>query len=366
MQLSLKEERTFNFINWNHLAIMLENSKNEGTLTNHSALMEEEMYEATGFHAPSDVPLVMVALLIIVVNGYITLLISGRRDLRTPSNLILASLTISDGLTGLVTVPLVMTCTIIEANDVCISSAVFVRFISILSAVHILLLTLDRYIFIVCANKYYDLVRKNRVFLLLLGIWLMSIIVTAIRLDWAVEADVYGKENNIEKEIELNRKERIFNWFCLVTFFFIPLIITVILDAELLFVLKRQVRKILQNNLLHARQGQTMKTKNRERRAVIVYIIVVVTFVICWLPYFLYDLWQHWGSLPSSVEYLIVYIRIITSLSNPIMYTLSHRTLRRAVIVSLRRTLGLKRHRRFRGTSGGFTAQINRTDTTQM
>ena len=57
---------------------MLEETYNEGTLTNHSDLMgEEDMYENMGFHATSDVPLIMVAILIIVVNGYITILIQA-------------------------------------------------------------------------------------------------------------------------------------------------------------------------------------------------------------------------------------------------------------------------------------------------
>ncbi|KAK3755001.1 hypothetical protein QZH41_001980 [Actinostola sp. cb2023] len=324
-----------------------------------------------GFYAALDIPLISIALLIVAVNGYLTVLISRRRDLRTPSNMILASLTVSDGLTGLVSVPLIVMCMATYSNGICIASAVFIRFISILSAVHILLLTLDRYVFIVYPTKYYDLVRKSRILLVLLGVWLMGVAVTGVRLVWAVEVNVY--EDDLEQLQEINRKENIFNWFCLSAFFIIPLVMTVVLDAELLLVLRRQVRKILQNNVLHARQAQTMRTKYRERRAILVYVVVVVTFVICWLPYFIYDLWQNWG-LPIAVAYLIMFIRIVTSLSNPIMYTLCHRTLRRAVVVSLRKTFGMRKHNRPRamsyqsGQSGqsALTTQLTKTDITQM
>lgn len=319
-----------------------------------------------GFQAEVDIPLISIAFLIVVVNGFITLLISRRRDLRTPSNMILASLTVSDGLTGLISVPLLLICMGTYRNEPCLASAMFIRFISILSAVHILLLTLDRYVFIVHPHKYYDIVRKGRVLLVIIAIWLMAILVTVVRLDWALNTNVF-KESALEDE----RKERIFNWFCLSAFFIIPLFITIVLDAQLLFVLRHQVRKILQNNLIHARQEQSMRTKKRERRAVLVYMVVVVTFIICWLPYFILDLWQRWGSLPPNVEYLIMFIRIVTSLSNPIMYTLSHRTLRRAVVVSLRKTFGQKKHGRPRAMSyqsgqSGLTAQLTKTDTTQM
>lgn len=322
-----------------------------------------------GFHAGIDIPLIAIAFLIVVVNGYLTLLISRRRDLRTPSNTILASLTVSDGLTGLISVPLLLICMATPSNSICIGSALFIKFISILSAVHILLLTLDRYIFIVYPHKYYDIVRKNRILMVIVGVWLMGIVVTLIRLDWAIDNDVFNEPSN-----DFARKERIFNWFCFSVFFSIPLVMTVVLDAQLLFVLRLQVRKILQNNLIHTHQEQSMRTKSRERRAVLVYVVVVVTFIICWLPYFIYDQWQRWGSLPGEVEYLIMFIRIATSLSNPIMYTMSHRTLRRAVVVSLRKTFGMKKYQRPRamsyqsGQSGqsGLTAQLTRTDTTQM
>ncbi|KXJ15875.1 D(4) dopamine receptor [Exaiptasia diaphana] len=325
-----------------------------------------------GFQAEIDIPLVSIAFLIVVVNGYITLLISRRRDLRTPSNMILASLTVSDGLTGLISVPLLLICLSTASNETCMASAMFIRFISILSAVHILLLTLDRYVFIVHPHKYYDIVRKGRVLLVILAVWLMGILVTVIRLDWAI--NVYVFDESLDQEKEIDRKERIFNWFCLSAFFIIPLFITITLDAQLLFVLRHQVRKILQNNLIHARQEQSMRTKKRERRAVLVYVVVVVTFIICWLPYFILDLWQQWAKLSAAVVYLIMFIRVVTSLSNPIMYTLSHRTLRRAVVVSLRKTFGHKKHGRPRamsyqsGQSGqsGLTAQLTKTETTQM
>lgn len=324
--------------------------------------------EQSGFQPAIDIPLIAIAFLIVTANGYLAMLILRRRDLRTPSNIILASLTVSDGLTGLVSVPLVLSCMSTGSNGICIASALFVRFISLLTAVHILLLTVDRYIFIVYPHKYYGVIRKNRTLLVLVCVWLLGILVALVRLEWAIGNNVFSPDN--VKDLE--RKERIYNWFCLSTFFIIPLVLTIILDAQLLYVLKQQVRKILQNNLVHAHQEQSMRTKKRERRAVLVYVVVVVTFIVCWLPYFVYDLWQRWGRLPMEVEYLIMFIRIGTSLGNPMMYTMSHRTLRRAVVVSLRKTFALKKYERPRamsyqsGQSGGLTAQLTKTDTTQM
>ncbi|EDO48142.1 predicted protein, partial [Nematostella vectensis] len=188
----------------------------------------------------------------------------------TSSNTILVSLCASDLLYGLVTVPMQVACAVFMVNDLCIVTDTLVKFISVSTIIHILLITVDRYIFIVYALRYYAIVRKRRVVGTLLGVWSVNAVITLVRLHWALRVD------------------KIFNWFCLITFFFVPLLFTIILDAKLLSVLRTQIRKIVQDNLLHIRKKQIIRTKNRERRAVCVYLVVVTTFILCWLPYFLY------------------------------------------------------------------------------
>ncbi|XP_032221222.1 histamine H2 receptor [Nematostella vectensis] len=326
--------------------------------------------EFGGFHAATDVIFIVAAFLILVVNVFIGILISTRRDLRTSSNIILVSLAMSDGLTGLVAVPLLLTCSITGLNEVCITSAVSLKFVSIVSALHILLMTVDRYLFIVYAHKYYEMVRKGRVCCVLLLVWLMGIGVSLTRLQWVIGMNVWeNKDANCDhqKILEEDRKEKIFNWFCLITFFFVPLLFTIILDAKLLSVLRTQIRKIVQDNLLHIRKKQIIRTKNRERRAVCVYLVVVTTFILCWLPYFLYDLWQQWIVLPVVLEYLIINIRFLTSLSNPVMYIMSQRSLRRAVVTTIYKLLRAKNYKRSHEDQViGLTTLINRTDTTQV
>ena len=95
-----------------------------------------------------------MCLLIVAVNGLVVFLIQKKESLRTLTNMFLASLALSDLMSGLVGIPLLVICLVRDLINVCVSSAIFIRFTAISSVCHVLLIACDRYIFIVHGMQY--------------------------------------------------------------------------------------------------------------------------------------------------------------------------------------------------------------------
>ena len=101
------------------------------------------MYQ--GFFDPkADVPAIVLAVLIVTVNGLVLVLMARKRYLRSITNLLLCGLAVSDLLTGLVSVPLFITCGIMRQPAICISEESMARFISASIVCHLMAVTTDR------------------------------------------------------------------------------------------------------------------------------------------------------------------------------------------------------------------------------
>ena len=106
--------------------------------------MENIFFE--GFFDPkADVVPLVLALLIVFINTFVVVLIFRKKYLRTNTNLLLWSLAMSDLLTGVVSVPLFITCNIIRQSAICIMEEQMSRFISASIVCHLMSVTIDRY-----------------------------------------------------------------------------------------------------------------------------------------------------------------------------------------------------------------------------
>ena len=107
------------------------------------AAEQNEFYE--GFFDPkADVLPICLAVLIVFVNGLVLVLMARKKYLRLITNLLLCSLAVSDLLTGLVSVPLFITCNIVRQSAICILQDQMSRFISSSIVCHLLSVTTDR------------------------------------------------------------------------------------------------------------------------------------------------------------------------------------------------------------------------------
>lgn len=108
---------------------------------------------------------------IICVNTLVLVLYSKRRQLRTKTNTLLASLATSDLLMGLCGVPLFIACNAFLDGDVCIAQGVVFRFIAVSTMFHILAITGERYICVLHPMQYINIVTGKRILRVIACIW---------------------------------------------------------------------------------------------------------------------------------------------------------------------------------------------------
>ena len=96
------------------------------------------------FYPAVDVPLIILAVLILIVNGLVLSLMAKKKYLRSITNLLLCSLAVADLLTGLVAIPLFIACNIIRQSAICLTEEQLAMFISASIVSHLVSVAIDR------------------------------------------------------------------------------------------------------------------------------------------------------------------------------------------------------------------------------
>ncbi|KAL9979109.1 hypothetical protein ACROYT_G016720 [Oculina patagonica] len=294
-----------------------------------SSIKQTDPEETELLPVPLIVTLSFMCLMIAAVNGLVIFLMHRKKTLRTLTNMFLTSLALSDLMSGLVGIPLLAICLVRYIINVCVSSVIFIRFTAISSVCHVLLIALDSYIFIVHGLQYDSLVTKWRAIIATIAIWLFSFVVSVIQLSWYSFNEIALTEFNEVTE-DLNKK---YSLACIVLFFAVPLLAICYLYGRIFQIScksnesDRQLSENLQRpsrSVLHEWRGRS------------VLLITVVIFAGCWLPFFLAMLYDHMehskqSSMPVWLQRLLVFLRFIPPLLNPILCTLAKRDFRHAL-----------------------------------
>lgn len=99
---------------------------------------------AFSFSVMEDIPPITIGIFILLANGLALILFARNRFLRTTTNLLLFSLASSDLLTGLISIPLFMTCNILRQSALCIADDQMLRFTSVSIVCHLAAVSVDR------------------------------------------------------------------------------------------------------------------------------------------------------------------------------------------------------------------------------
>ena len=277
------------------------------------------------------IPAIVFFVFILKINGGVILLITRYSSLRKTSNIILASLAVSDFLVGFVGIPLLVTCSsATHLALVCNCSITFFEFMAKSTVLHITVMTCDRYIYIMWALRYRDIVNRSRVLIVLAITWIISLCQSLVRLVWTWNVTV---ETALEDLAVVQGKETIYFVFNIIVFFGIPLIFMAVLDARMLLLLRRQCKRIARENAPVEFIKHEQKLQKRQRRAVLTCVLLLILYVIFWLPYSTLQLLQLYNQtrLPYELLLPVYYLRLCTSIFNPLAYTLRKQDLRRRV-----------------------------------
>lgn len=268
--------------------------------------------------------LALQGVLIICANSLVFQLFATTRYLRTKTNYCLASLAVSDFMSGCVSLPLVLVCSTTFSDHVCTSMDLFHRFQSISTILHLLVATCERYFKIKRPFKYNILVTKQRVVILLAGVWIFSLSASLIQLTWIIQ--------NLEKEM-VDRLDVGYAAFGLVVLAFVPFFVIACIDGHIFYFIhkeKKMRRALTQGTVL--KKQERLKRKQNDSKALIIYAVMTVTFVLGWFPYFIMSLLQDLDYfVHSTVQIILLFLKLSTALINPLLYTFFKTDFRKAL-----------------------------------
>jgi len=284
-----------------------------------------------GFHASRDVSLIVIAILIIAINSWVIGLVATKRNLRTVTNYVLTSLAASDLCTGAISIPLFLSCNITWETDVCTADMFVIIFTSVSTVLHILAMTIDRYICIVYALRYHSWVTKRRGWYVIALIWLTSMFMALIQLAWTeLNHDVTEEHSEDVKEIVV-----IYDIFRFVAFIGIPVVFMAFSYGRILYEVHRQTKSIHKNNT--PGWQETRRSTKQEWKVATIFLVMLIVFIVCWVPYYLLRLEQILGNdffqlnLSELAIFLLYIFRLCTSFINPCLYILGKPDFRKAM-----------------------------------
>ena len=290
-------------------------------------------YENADWHVePTVVLLVFIGIFIVLINSSVVFLVWKKHFLRKAVNACLTSLACSDFLAGFLGIPLVLSCTYLSQQDLsqlCLAMELCMRFLSISTPLHLLIVALERYFVIVHSVEVTAISGKRKLGVLLAGIWGLALGVSLLQLTWV---DLQAEE---AEQKEIQQIEVVYDLACFTGFAALPLLIIVWAFSGIFLALRKQSKTIERNTPRNFSQKELKRVHKHERRAAYIYCTMIVVYILGWFSYFLQglqnDLSIEWSlPIPGFVASILVLGRFGTALLNPLLYSFFKRDFKRA------------------------------------
>lgn len=295
-----------------------------------------------------------VGLAAIIGNAVVLWLIAKTKTLRTISNLFLTSLAAADFLVGLVIAPtwIFIRCLGYEADTYLQTHGKVNDYLWIHTTVattfNLCCVSLDRYIAIIHALRYREILTRRRCYELIAAVWLMSFVLPCSRLVVTEGSVALWLSSTIITVL-------------------IPMIVIVSCSIRILRAAAEQSRKIITDNSLQNQEAVKREKKNSKAAKTV--SIVVGLFVVCWSPSLVTSLVNYFTQDPCGRDKQLSYYTEWTSVEalaftssaiNPWVYCLRndefYEALSRTFPCFPRRNLG--QDTGYLRNTGGSQAQI--------
>ena len=284
-------------------------------------------------HPPPEKLIVYVVLPLLAVsimgaNVLVVYLVRAKAFLKTATNACLVSLAVSDFLAGAVAIPMLLACNLTFNGRVCIAMDLCARFIAIATVLHLLVVALERYLMIVHAMSYSRWVTKPRVIGGLVALWLFSLTLCLVQLGWSEQS----RTNDV-----------IYDLVVLLSVLLPSFLLMAFAFCQIFATLRKQLKQRNQLQLPSVRVSLQRRNNKpaKERKAVLIFGSLTLSFIVCWFTYFLEglrtDLNLEALQMPLWAQCFFAVLRFCTSLINPLVYTLFKKDFRKALRLIARR-----------------------------
>ena len=277
--------------------------------------------------------LLPLAVFIVLVNSLVVALFAKRPRLRTPQNHFLLGLAVSDLLTGLLNIPLVLV--FFLCPPPCDSTPQFLRFLlpvchnfsAVLAAYQILAITAERFSAIRRPLQHRSF-GKKRARWLLAAIWLVSAAIAFSQFLF------YGKPVDPEPRQIFQLVHSI---FCIVAVFLLPFTFMIFAHCVMFKTISLS-GSFAVNESKRLQEEHYEEKARRDRKCLIIFATMAAIYAVCWLPWFVVTVlinmmpfgWVGGNALGKAPQIFAI-VRYLSSIINPIIYTFFKRDFQAAL-----------------------------------
>ena len=282
--------------------------------------------------------LIALSTLIVLSNGTLLLLYLRKSNLRSKKNFLLASLALSDLFSGMVVLPVFVSCFQTPSDwNLCLSSAILFRFLAFSTVLHILAITFEKYLSIIDPLYHQGFVHRKHLRVTSGLIWGTSTGLSLVPMAWHFEGN---------KE-EIFRKDLIYFIATFIVCFILPLILMTFAHIRMFktisksFQLISGLRELPLGNSQSDGDGSTTgfdysrRYSSNTKKIITLITLMLGTFVVCWLTWYLGAFFFYLDvqslKLPPLLNNILLTLVFLPSLINPVLYTYYKQDFRNAL-----------------------------------
>ncbi|XP_041634935.1 trace amine-associated receptor 13c-like [Cheilinus undulatus] len=265
------------------------------------------------------------------LNLLVIISISHFRQLYTPTNILLLSLAITDFLIGLVSMPveLLQRTSCWYFGDVTCVLAIFSPLLlSSVSIGNILLISIDRYVAICDPLRYSSRVTHRRATVCVCLCWLCSVLYICLYLKDILSQPGRFSTRDGECTFQIDLAMGTVD---LVLSFIIPITAIIVLYMRVFIVAASQARAMRSHvTAVNLQLSLAIPVKKSELKAARTLGILVMVFLICFLPSFYFSIvGDSGGHVPFGA--FVIFVFYLNSCVNPLIYAMFYPWFRKAV-----------------------------------